>query len=284
MKIEIMSDLAKQIFCGKETSLPPVPWKATDVIKMIIVTGIVLYLVLFGMLKIAIWYYGEMVIGEFFDMSSPSGKQHLTGLLIFGMAFQIIVEMTLLFFYSRWKYHTTLADFGFRMTPVRSTLAIGFFLFFLVYIGDYFFQNFLENIQKIFASSGINFSFYNGSASESLSLHTIIQEKLIPNWILVVFAGLIAPITEELIFRGYLLPSVMKHMGYIWGVIISSAIFAIVHMVFEPITLLIMFLLGCMLSVIYIRTKSLWPGIIFHSINNTIGITLAITGVEVLNQ
>ena len=275
------SDLTKRVFFGKDTTLPAPPWKTTDVIKMIILTGIILYVIMYGGLQTAIWYYGEMAIGAFFDYSTEEGKQHLSMLLLFGMAFQIIVEMTLLYFYSRWKYHITFKDFGFRQTSIRHTFFLGMFLFLTIHFLEKYFTNLLEFLPGFL---NLDFSFYNNSADEVLSLKTIVEEKMIPNWVLVVFAGLIAPVTEEVIFRGYLLPSVMKHMGYTWGVVISSAIFAGVHMVFEPMTLLIMFLLGCMLSVMYIRTKSLWPGIIFHSINNTVGTVMAISGYIELSQ
>lgn len=281
MHIKKCSDLTKRFFCGTDTTLPNPPWKATDVLKMIILTGIILYVVMYGGLKFAVWYFGEMAVGEFFDISTEEGKSNLSLLLLFGMAFQVIVEMLLLYLYSHWKYNTTFEDFGFRKTAVRHTLFLGLFLFFSIYFLEKYFTNFLEFLPGFL---NLDFSFYNNSADEVLSLKTIIEEKMIPNWVLIVFAGLIAPVTEEVIFRGYLLPSVMKNMGYVWGVVISSAIFAMVHMVFEPMTLLIMFLLGCMLSVMYIRTKSLWPGIIFHSINNTVGTVLAIVGIEKLAQ
>lgn len=279
--LEKCSALTKRVFFGKDTTLPEPAWKATDVIKMIILTGIILYAVMYGGMKIALWHYGELAVGEFFDYSTDEGKQNLSILLIFGMAFQIMVEMALLYFYSKWKYNITFEDFGFRRTSVRHTFFLGMFLFLSVYFLEKHFTNILEFIPGFL---NLDFSFYNDSASETLSLKTIVEEKMIPNWVLIVFAGLVAPVTEEVIFRGYLLPSVMKHMGYVWGVVIASAIFALVHMVFEPMTLLIMFLLGCMLSVMYIRTKSLWPGIIFHSINNTIGTVLAISGIEKLAQ
>lgn len=279
--IDKCSDLTKKFFLGHNTTLPSPVWKMTDVVKMIIITGIILYVVMYGGMKLAIWHYGELSVAEFFDFSTEEGKKNLSILILFGMAFQILVEMALLFFYSRWKYHITLADFGFRKTAVRHTFFLAMFVFLSVHFLEKYFSNFLELLPSFL---NLDFSFYNDSADEVLSLKTIVEEKMIPNWVLIVFAGLIAPATEEVIFRGYLLPSVMKNMGYVWGVIISSAIFAMVHMVFEPMTLLVMFLLGCMLSVMYIRTQSLWPGIIFHSINNTVGTVLAISGIEKLAQ
>jgi len=279
--IKRCSTLTRKFFCGDDTTLPSPAWKATDVLKMIILTGVILYVVMYGGMKLALWHYGELAMGEFFDFSTEDGKRNLSILLLFGMAFQIIVEMTLLYFYSKWKYHIPFEDFGFRQTSVRHTFFLGMFLFISIYFLEKHFTSLLEFIPGFL---NLDFSFYNNSADETLSLKTIIEEKMIPNWVLIVFAGLIAPVTEEVIFRGYLLPSVMKHLGYVWGVVISSVIFAMVHMVFEPMTLLIMFLLGCMLSVMYIRTKSLWPGIIFHSINNTVGTVLAIAGIEKLAQ
>jgi len=274
--IQKCSKFTKNFFFGKNTTLPEKPWNAIDVVKMVILTGMLLFLASYGALEFSKWYFGEMKTGEFIFF-------HMKELIIGALLFQVSVEMILLYCYTHWKYGVTLVDFGLKDTPVRATLALAAFLFLLIAFGQNYFIEFLQYIPGVL---GLEFSFFGvvGDSGDSISLSQLVEDKIIPYWFLFVFAGILAPITEELIFRGFVLPSIMKNMGYVWGVVISSAIFALSHMVFEPVTLLIMFLLGCLLSVLYIRTKSLWLGIIFHAINNTAGIFLAVSGIEKLAQ
>ncbi len=274
--IKKCSNLTKNFFFGHDTTLPEKPWNAVDVVKMVIITGFLLFLASYGALEFSKWYFGEFKTGEFIFF-------HMKELVIGALLFQVLVEMLLLYLYTHWKYGVTLVDFGLKKTPVRATLALSAFLFIVIAFGQNYFIEFLQYIPSIL---GMDFSFFGmvGQSGDSISLSQLVEDEIVPYWFLFVFAGILAPLTEELIFRGFVLPSVMKNMGYMWGVVISSAIFALSHMVFEPVTLLIMFLMGCLLSVLYIRTKSLWPGIIFHGINNTTGIFLAVSGVEKLAQ
>ncbi len=275
--IRIASDLAISFFAGKNRTLPRAPWHVSDVVKMIFLTGLLLFLFSYGILEFAKWYIGEeavlMWIGD---------PNHLSKLVIGGMILQIVVEMALLYLYTHYKYGVTGSDFGFRATPIRDTLVLGLLLFLMVAIGQNVFLGMVDGLPSFLGLQDLSLLDV-GEQGDSSSLSFLLQNKLVPIPFLFVFAGILAPLTEELVFRGFLLPSVMEHMGYVWGVIVSAALFSLVHLVFNPITLLIMFLLGVILSVLYIRTQSLWPGIIFHGINNTVGVYLAISGIEKLS-
>ena len=81
--------------------------------------------------------------------------------------------------------------------------------------------------------------------------------------------ALLAPILEELLFRGAIqgyLQSVLKHPWV--AILIASSIFGVVHM--NPAQIPFAFLLGAMFGWLYYRTGSLLPGIIGHVLNNSI--------------
>ena len=81
--------------------------------------------------------------------------------------------------------------------------------------------------------------------------------------------ALLAPILEELLFRGAIqghLQGVLKHPWV--AILIASAIFGVVHM--NPAQIPFAFLLGTMFGWLYYRTGSLLPGIIGHVLNNSI--------------
>ena len=83
-------------------------------------------------------------------------------------------------------------------------------------------------------------------------------------------AVIIAAITEEILFRGFLQSAYERDGSPFRAVLISSLVFAVVH--FSPQFFQI-FLLGSLLGYLALRTDSLYPGILLHMINNGIAIT-----------
>ena len=85
---------------------------------------------------------------------------------------------------------------------------------------------------------------------------------------------IIAPIFEELYFRGILLTRWAVKWRIIPAVIASSVAFAFPHV----INIIGMFCVGCVLAVFYIRTKSLFVPITIHFVNNLIAWIMALLG------
>lgn len=90
-----------------------------------------------------------------------------------------------------------------------------------------------------------------------------------PVWFFMVGAVL-APLVEEIFFRGFLFQGLRAKYGWISGVLISSAIFAIAHL--DPASLIPTFILGSLLAYLYHRSNSVWPGVILHMAVNTFGL------------
>jgi uncharacterized protein len=82
---------------------------------------------------------------------------------------------------------------------------------------------------------------------------------------------LIAPIAEEVFFRGFLFPILRARAGVAWGVVITGALFSLVHALGSPVeALIVLFVLGAGLCLLYLRTGSLLPCIGLHALNNAI--------------
>ena len=81
--------------------------------------------------------------------------------------------------------------------------------------------------------------------------------------------ALLAPILEEMLFRGSIEGYLLKAWKSPWGaIIVSSLVFGVVHM--NPAQIPFAFLLGVMFGWLYYRTGSLLPGIIGHVLNNSV--------------
>jgi len=81
--------------------------------------------------------------------------------------------------------------------------------------------------------------------------------------------GLLAPLVEEVVFRGAILRSLLKWNQNCWiGIAISAALFALSH--FNPAQMPHAFLAGLLLGWMYCRTGSIVPGVVFHWVNNSV--------------
>ena len=85
--------------------------------------------------------------------------------------------------------------------------------------------------------------------------------------------GLMAPLVEELVFRGAILRALLRWKSNPWiGIVISAVMFSVIHM--NPAQMPHAFLIGILLGWMYYRTDSIVPGVVYHWVNNTIAYVL----------
>jgi hypothetical protein len=78
----------------------------------------------------------------------------------------------------------------------------------------------------------------------------------------------IAPVVEEVIFRGFVYPGLRRRMSVTGAVVVSALLFALMHN--NPAALAPIALIGIVLAILYERNLSLVPSIICHALNNTL--------------
>jgi uncharacterized protein len=79
-------------------------------------------------------------------------------------------------------------------------------------------------------------------------------------------AAIAAPLFEEFLFRGFLLPSFTRYIP-VWGsILLSALIFAIAHLSLSEI--LPLFSLGIVLGIVYTRSRNLLAPMLLHSLWN----------------
>ena len=85
--------------------------------------------------------------------------------------------------------------------------------------------------------------------------------------------GLLAPVCEELVFRGAVLRALLRWTSHHWGAIaISALLFALIHA--NPAQMPHAFLIGLLLGWLYYRTDSVVPGIVYHWVINSVAYVL----------
>ena len=101
-----------------------------------------------------------------------------------------------------------------------------------------------------------------------------------PIWLLkepwgYVAVGILAPLTEEVVFRGAILRTLLGMMSkrnHWVAIMISAAVFGAVHG--NAAQFVNALLMGLLLGWMYYRTRSLVPGILLHWVNNTMAYIL----------
>ena len=99
-----------------------------------------------------------------------------------------------------------------------------------------------------------------------------------PGWFFFVGAVL-APIVEEIFFRGFIFQGFRQKYGWVNSMLLSSVIFAAAHL--DLVALIPTFILGCLLAYMFQRSNSVWPGVILHFLVNAFGLCAAYVATQV---
>ena len=81
---------------------------------------------------------------------------------------------------------------------------------------------------------------------------------------------LVAPVAEELFFRGYLMHALMQRTRPIIAVVLSALAFTAAHAGRGPEGLLAILVLGVVSAYLFRYSRSLWPCIVLHALHNAI--------------
>ena len=160
--------------------------------------------------------------------------------------------------YGKIKGYDTIRGMGFegRFSPWAALLTIPLSVA-LICLG----QPLAEGFIRLVALIG-----YDTSAATSIIPST--PGELVATLILV---ALLPAVAEEYIFRGCIARSFARK-GYVFAVFMSALLFAIMHG--SPLQLVHQFLIGAVCAVLFFATRSLWPPIILHFLNNAIALVL----------
>jgi membrane protease YdiL (CAAX protease family) len=105
-----------------------------------------------------------------------------------------------------------------------------------------------------------------GVDTQGDQIFKLLEQLESPVWFFVTGA-VVAPVVEEIFFRGFLLQGFRQKYGWVVAILLSSFLFAAAHL--DPVSFIPTFVLGCVLAFVYHHSNSLWPPIIFHAAINS---------------
>ncbi len=91
-------------------------------------------------------------------------------------------------------------------------------------------------------------------------------------WLIVLLLGVIPGLTEEFLFRGFLLSGLSTGLRKWPAILLAALIFGGFHFILDrvPVT----FLLGALLGYVCWQSRSLLPGILFHILHNSLAVLI----------
>jgi hypothetical protein len=152
-----------------------------------------------------------------------------------------------------------LGDLGFtgRLTRAGALYAVGgwFVAFLLYYL-----------VQRALGLIGIRMFWNEG---EFFALDSAWRVAIV-----VVSTVIVAPVAEELIYRGYVLEALLSRLGKPVASLLSALVFASIHIGVGPGLALHTFLGGLILAFLYVRFRTVYPCVLMHLINNIVAYIL----------
>lgn len=148
------------------------------------------------------------------------------------------------------------ADFGLRPAPLWRSVR----LLFAVWIG-------------FFVLSAIWAVALSLDEQQTLPDELGANGPLVNALAVVVLVTVIAPLGEELFFRGFFFGSLRNWHGPILAAVLTGAVFGLIHVGSAPIGYLVpLAIFGAGLCLLYELTGSLYPAIALHALNNSIAL------------
>ena len=110
-------------------------------------------------------------------------------------------------------------------------------------------------------------------------IYTLLTSLSLGFVLLFIAVAIIAPIGEELLFRGFFQQVLEKHWKDVTRAILMTAlIFSMIHM--NPYWFAQIYILGIILGFIAWKTKSVLPALILHGMNNAMAMLFAFVDLE----
>lgn len=169
--------------------------------------------------------------------------------------------LTFIFAFIQYRKIDVLALFGFRGAPFWRTVGMAFLLVLAAEPAIHCVSMLTQVFLKIF----------HGKTLEPQELVLFFEDALkkgnYRSVFLTAFTGVVvAPVVEEVVFRGYIYGVMKRFIGLVAGVLFTSLLFAAVHMNIPSFAAL--FLLAVCLTIAYEYTGSLLTNICMHAFFN----------------
>lgn len=137
----------------------------------------------------------------------------------------------------------------------------------------------LTAITIIIATASVNFAFSQMNGTTEQSPYSFMSEDKIKA--IIFLAVFVAPIVEEIFFRGFMQPALVKTIGVLPGIFFTALIFGMSHTQYldYSVALISVTAIGLILGTVKYMTNSVIPGIFAHLLNNLLAVMSLLSGI-----
>lgn len=205
-----------------------------------------------GLLLIALVTLIEYPLGW---LETPKDLDSVRGILYFiGVGIgDVLVNFCVIWIFMR-LIRRPFSDLGF-IKPLKRYVVLGFVVGIVLFVGIGLLGNVLTNLLGTPAPQSFTLAVKGANYKWEFGL-------------LVLLGGIIAPIKEEMLFRGLMYPPLRQALGKGKGMLLTGLFFAALH--FDVVRFLPLFLGGIVLTWLYERSSSIWPTIVAHGTWNSL--------------
>jgi uncharacterized protein len=236
----------------KETGSENIKWTLRDMFFSILFLIAVLTGIYFGIARIVI----ALKIGERINSSNIT---NLSFSVLYGI--QVILMVGVVWFYAIYWRRAGWSDLGFHYYSLIKTIWYSFLALLLIMLINFVYVILMTRVFKI-----------NPPPSK---IEELIGNRNVSYILLLVVVSIIAPVCEEIFFRGFLFQGFKKRWGVAAGILISSALFSAAHL--DLYNLLPLMAIGWVLAYVFHKTKSLLPVIFLHATYNLLLILILLS-------
>jgi uncharacterized protein len=229
---------------SKSAAIERAPWTWTDVTPVLAL----LLPLSFGLQYVTIAAVKWLLGGLALNTRRPI-EALVSGVTAYGAVFVLVL------LFVKVRRHASLDDLGIRRVGWRWLLAALPFIF-LAFL--------LESITGLLSQS----LFPQTPANQCVDIRNAYEGAL---WMAIIGVAIVAPLVEEIVFRGMVFGWLRGRLPLISAVVISAALFSLEHISFLQVTLFLpIFSTGVVLAILYHHARSIWPTVLVHGTFNLI--------------
>ena len=248
------SDLKRLEIKNEDNKYEPdnIKWSLRDMIYSILFLVAVLTGIYFGIARIII----ALKIGERINSSNIT---NLSFSVLYGI--QVVLMVGVVWFFTIHLRKGRWSDLGFKYYSFIKAIWYSFLALLLIMLINFAYVILMTRIFKISPPSG--------------KIEELIANNNVSYILLLVVVSVIAPVCEEIFFRGFLFQGFKKRWGVPAGIFISSVLFSAAHL--DLYNFLPLLAIGWVLAYLFHKTKSLLPVIFLHAVYNLILILILLS-------
>lgn len=168
----------------------------------------------------------------------------------------ILISVTL--YFVKWRYHDEITTLGLHKGRLGRNIGIGVLAGPLIWLTLILLNYLLTPL------------IGEGPIEQPLLARVQHARNVLAYLVVFASAGLLAPVSEEIFFRGFAYTILKRHYNMSKAIVITNLLFVFVHI--SPWWFIQIFIVGVMMTVIYEYSQSLITAIVAHSVVNVLSI------------